>query len=49
VRKRLLAQDNIGIVPGYNSLHRANQHYAKEKDVFDVMFALIQREQENVS
>jgi hypothetical protein len=37
VRKRLLAQDNIGIVPGYNSLHRANQHYAKEKDVFDVM------------
>ena len=37
VRKRLLAQDNIGIVPGYDSLHRANQHYSKEKDVFDVM------------
>jgi hypothetical protein len=37
VRKRLLAQDNIGIVPCYASLHRANQHFGKEQDVFDVM------------
>ena len=37
VRKRLLAQDNIGIVPCYASLHRANQHSGKEQDVFDVM------------
>jgi len=38
VRKRLLAQDNIGIVPVYASLHRANQHFPKEEDVFDVMY-----------
>ena len=38
VRKRLLAQDNIGIVPCYCSLHRANQHFAREDDVFDVMY-----------
>lgn len=37
VRKRLLAQDNIGIVPRYASLHRANQHFGKHQDVFDVM------------
>ncbi len=37
VRKRLLAQDNIGIVPCYASLHRANQHFGKHQDVFDVM------------
>ncbi len=37
VRKRLLAQDNIGIIPSYASLHRANQHFGQEKDVFDVM------------
>jgi hypothetical protein len=37
VRKRLLAQDNIGLVPSYASLHRANQHFRKENDVFDVM------------
>jgi hypothetical protein len=37
VRKRLLAQDNIGIIPSYDSLHRAKQHFSKEKDVFDVM------------
>ena len=35
--KRLLAQDNIGIVPCYASLHRANQSYPEEQDVFDVM------------
>jgi hypothetical protein len=37
VRKRLLAQDNIGIIPSYASLHRANQHFSKNDDVFDVM------------
>ena len=37
VRKRLLAQDNIGIVPSYASLHRANQHFSTSDDVFDVM------------
>ncbi len=37
VRKRLLAQDNIGIVPSYASLHRANQHFRLPDDVFDVM------------
>lgn len=38
VRKRLLAQDNIGIVPCTSSLHRANQHFMREDDVFDVMY-----------
>jgi hypothetical protein len=37
VRKRLLAQDNIGIIPVYASLHRANQHFGQDKGVFDVM------------
>ena len=37
VRRRLLAQDNIGIVPSYASLHRANQHFGQDDDVFDVM------------
>ena len=37
VRKRLLAQDTIGIVPSYASLHRANQHFSTSDDVFDVM------------
>ncbi|MCD4762451.1 MAG: hypothetical protein K8R28_00345, partial [Desulfobacterales bacterium] len=38
VRKRLLAQDNIGIIPSYASLHRANQHFSQDEDVFDVMY-----------
>ena len=38
VRKRLLGQDNIGIVPSYSSLHRANQHFGKDEDVVDVMY-----------
>ena len=38
VRKRLLALDNIGIVPSYASLHRANQHFHRTDDVFDVMY-----------
>ncbi len=37
VRKRLLGQDNIGIVPSYTSLHRANQHFSQDEDVFNVM------------
>lgn len=37
VRNRLLAEDNIGIVPAYSSLHRANQHFQSSDDVFDVM------------
>lgn len=37
VRKRLLAQDNIGFIPSYASLHRANQHFSQDEDVFDVM------------
>jgi hypothetical protein len=37
VRRRLLAQDNIGIVPAYASLHRANQRFCKEDGVYDVM------------
>jgi hypothetical protein len=37
VRKRLLAQDNIGIIPSYDPLHRANQHFGRDEDVFDVM------------
>jgi len=38
IRKRLLAQDNIGIIPSYASLHRANQHFGQDEDVFDVMY-----------
>lgn len=37
VRNRLLAEDNIGIVPAYSSRHRANQHFQSSDDVFDVM------------
>ncbi len=37
-RKRLLAQDNIGIIPSYAMLHRANQHFNRDEDVFDVMY-----------
>ncbi len=38
VRKRLLAQDNIGIIPSYASLHRANQYFRQDEDVFDVLY-----------
>jgi hypothetical protein len=38
VRKRLLAQDNIGIVASYDSLHRANQRFPREQDVYDVLY-----------
>ena len=37
IRKRLLGQDNIGIVPVYSSQHRANQEFGEEEDVFDVL------------
>jgi hypothetical protein len=37
IRKRLLAQDNIGIIPSYCSLHRASQHFPATDDVFDVL------------
>jgi hypothetical protein len=36
--KRLLAQDNIGIVPYYASLHRANQGYPEDQNIYDVMY-----------
>ena len=36
-RKRLLGLDNIGIVPCYDSLHRANQRFHEHKDVYDVI------------
>lgn len=38
IRKRLLGQDNIGIIPAYSSLHRANQQFAEDEEVFDVMY-----------
>lgn len=37
IRKRLLAQDNIGIIPCYNSLHRANQYFREDQSVYDVL------------
>ncbi|MCB1073302.1 MAG: hypothetical protein KDK96_09420, partial [Chlamydiia bacterium] len=38
IRKRLLAQDNIGIFPYYNSLHRADQYFHEHDDVYDVLY-----------
>lgn len=38
VRKRLLAQDTIGIIPSYASRHRASQHFGRINDLFDVMY-----------
>ncbi len=38
IRKRLLAQDNIGIIPSYDSLHRANQHFREDQYVYDVLY-----------
>jgi len=37
VRMRLLGQDNIGIIPCYDTLHRANQHFGQDQHVYDVM------------
>lgn len=38
IRKRLLGQDNIGIIPEYQSLHRAHQQFEKNQNVYDVMY-----------
>src|SRR5690606_35595761 len=38
IRKRLLAQDNIGIFPFYNSLHRADQYFHQHDDAYDVLY-----------
>jgi hypothetical protein len=37
VRMRLLAQDTIGIVPAYPTLHRAHQRAWAAENVFDVL------------
>lgn len=37
IQKRLLAQDNIGIVPVYSTLHRAHQSFSRVFDVHDTM------------
>lgn len=37
VRKRVLGQDSIGVIPSYAMLHRANQHFSRDDEVFDVM------------
>lgn len=37
IRKRLLAQDNIGIVPRQETLHRAAQDFDENRSVYDVM------------
>ncbi|MFC1820500.1 hypothetical protein ACFLZG_05395, partial [Thermodesulfobacteriota bacterium] len=37
IRRRLLVQDNIGIIPFYESLHRANQHFREGEHVYDVL------------
>jgi len=33
----LLARDNIGIVPEHAPLHRANQHFPGDQQVYDVL------------
>jgi hypothetical protein len=38
IRKRLLGQDNIGIIPKYGFLHRSNQQFDKNRDVYDMMY-----------
>ena len=35
--KRLLAQDNVGIIPCFDSLHRANQRFYEHQNVYDVL------------
>ncbi len=37
IYKRLLALDNIGIIPCFDSLHRANQRFHEHENVFDVL------------
>ena len=38
IRKRLLVQDSFGIFSSYASLNRANLHFSREDDVFDVIY-----------
>lgn len=38
LRKRLLAQDNLGIMPHFDSLHRANQSFHEHESVYDVLY-----------
>lgn len=38
IRKRLLAADNVGIIPCFNSLHRANQNFCEHQEVYDVLY-----------
>jgi len=38
IRKRLLLQDNIGIIPAYASSSSADQHFMPEELVFEVMY-----------
>ncbi|MCW5590143.1 MAG: hypothetical protein KIT27_10855 [Legionellales bacterium] len=38
IRKRLLGHDNIGIIPCYDSLHRANQTFYEHESVYDVCY-----------
>jgi len=38
VRKRILAQDNIGIIPRHETLHRAAQDFDSSRNVYDVMY-----------
>lgn len=38
IRKRLLAQDNIGIIPCFSSLHRANQDFHEHQEVYEVLY-----------
>ena len=37
IRMRLLGQDNIGIIPSYGTLHRADQLFRNEQHVYDVL------------
>jgi len=38
VLSQLLGQDNVGIIPEYAFLHRANQRFHPKEDVFEVMY-----------
>ncbi|MEM6317335.1 MAG: hypothetical protein AAF960_06675 [Bacteroidota bacterium] len=38
IRKRLLGQGNVGIIPIYDSLYQANQFFREEEGVFDVVY-----------
>ncbi len=37
VRKRILGQDNVGVIPSYESAHRANQYFPAKQCVYDVL------------